>query len=223
LNYNTFQEPVIDEDPDFTVTKHKKTVCEGLLDILFSNPLNILLLAVFPSIGLYYGNAPASVTFIFATISLAPLSERVGFVAEELGYYFNARTAGAVWMILGNMTEFIVGGAAIHFKLYRFLFLYLVGSILSNSMFILGSSFFLAGLKYKHVEFRNHLSHINAALYFFFPLCVVAPTTLQNEDEATSIEIINLSRAFAVMILIVYASFAFYQVLFIFLIILIFF
>lgn len=190
----------------------RDTIWLSLLDILFSSPLNFLLLSVIPTRVCYYVGAPDVATFFFALVALAPLSERVAYLSEQVGLYFNESSGGAMRIFLGSSPSLIIAAIALSEKYLRLVQLYILGSILSYSMFALGMSFFISGFRFHSLKFNPFLSNTNAMMYLFLALAVVSPTVMIEEEESSQLSMIGFSRANSFVMLMVYGLFIAYQV-----------
>ena len=86
-------------------------------------------------------------TFVVAAIALAALARLVGGATEQLGSRLGSGSAGVVQSALGNMPELFVALFALNSGLVTVVQAALVGSILANSVLVLGIAFFVGGLK----------------------------------------------------------------------------
>src|SRR3984893_17176476 len=87
----------------------------------------------------------AVLTFIVAGAALALLAALVGLATDQLGAYLGAGATGVLQSALGNLPELFVGVFALRAGLIGVVQAALVGSILGNSLFVLGLAFFLGG------------------------------------------------------------------------------
>ena len=111
------------------------------------------------------------------------------------------------------MTELIVGLSALFHGYYRLVQLSLLGSILSNLLLVLGSSFLIGGLKHKVQRHGKVTSQINSSLIMVSSMGLLFPTILTTSNMETNMDELNLSRGSAVILLLLYLAFLYYQVL----------
>jgi Ca2+:H+ antiporter len=97
--------------------------------------------------GCNYGGAPHVVTFIVAAAALALLARQVGAATEQLGARLGSGAAGVVQSALGNLPELFIALFALHAGLFSVVQAALVGSVLANSVLVLGIAFTVGGLK----------------------------------------------------------------------------
>jgi Ca2+:H+ antiporter len=94
-----------------------------------------------------FGGAPHVVTFIVAAITLAALARQVGTATEQLGARLGSGAAGVVQSALGNLPELFIALFALHAGLFNVVQSALVGSVLANSVLVLGIAFTVGGIK----------------------------------------------------------------------------
>jgi len=191
--------------------EQKLSYLDGCKAVILKGPLNILLLAM-PIAFLSYGlQWPDAVTFAFSLISIAPLAERLGFVTEQLAIHTNDTLGGLLNATFGNATELIVAISALFRGLFRLVQLSLLGSILSNLLLVLGSSFFLGGLKHKTQKFSIISSQINSTLLMASVMAIIFPTVLTYAMEETHKHELGFSRATSVVLFLLYFAFIYFQ------------
>ncbi len=86
-------------------------------------------------------------TFVIAAIALASLARLVGSATEQLGSRLGSSGAGAVQSALGNLPELFISIFALRQGLIGVVQAALVGSILANSVLVLGLAFVVGGLR----------------------------------------------------------------------------
>jgi Ca2+:H+ antiporter len=86
-------------------------------------------------------------TFVIAAVALAALARLVGSATEQLGSRLGSGGAGVVQSALGNLPEVFVALFALNKGLVTVVQAALVGSILANSVLVLGIAFVVGGLR----------------------------------------------------------------------------
>jgi Ca2+:H+ antiporter len=94
-----------------------------------------------------YAGAPHVATFVIAAGTLALLARLVGTATEQLGSRLGSGAAGVVQSALGNLPELFIALFALHAGLVDVVQGALVGSILANSVLVLGLAFMAGGLR----------------------------------------------------------------------------
>ena len=93
-------------------------------------------------------HANAVLTFIVSGVALALLAALVGQATDQLGTRLGPGATGVLQSALGNLPELFVGIFALHAGLVSVVQAALVGSILGNSLFVLGLAFLVGGLRH---------------------------------------------------------------------------
>ena len=97
----------------------------------------------------------AVTTFVVTAVALAALARLVGHATEQLGSRLGSGGAGVVQSALGNLPELFIALFALNKGLVAVVQAALVGSILANSVLVLGIAFLAGGLK-------NGVQHFNS-------------------------------------------------------------
>jgi Ca2+:H+ antiporter len=134
--------------------------------------LNVLLLAVPVALVAWfldrqgpYAGQLTNWIFAFALLAVIPLATTIGGLTETLATYFGDRVGGLLGASFGNVPELAIGifllvHARVHaaspvvlqsdFEVLRGL---LIGSVINNILFVLGSSIFVAALRNGRMNF----------------------------------------------------------------------
>jgi len=125
------------------------------------HPFSVLLLT-FPLgvVALVYGWGP-SITFWLNIFAMIPLAKILGDATEELADAIeNDTLSGLLNATLGNAVEMILCVQTLRKGLLNVVKATLLGSILSNNLLVLGTSFFLGGLSpSRFLVGRHHIIH----------------------------------------------------------------
>jgi Ca2+:H+ antiporter len=95
----------------------------------------------------HYAGAGDVVTFAVSAVALAALARLVGTATEQLGSLLGSGGASVVQSALGNLPELFIAMFALHRGLVDVVQAALVGSILANSVLVLGIAFVVGGLR----------------------------------------------------------------------------
>lgn len=201
-----------EEDGQEEVLKVVPTFQSGFKHLLLDSYLNILLIFVPLSFISNNFGCGETLTFFFAILSLAPLAERLGFVTEQLAIHTNETIGGLLNATFGNATELLVAIIAIFKGLYRLVQLSLLGSILSNLLLVLGTSFFVGGLKYKTQYFKRLSSQVNSTLLMLSTMVILVPGMLLASQSVSVSRELMFSRVTSVMMLLLYLAYILFQV-----------
>lgn len=94
----------------------------------------------------------------------------------------------------------------------------MLGSILSNLLLVLGMCFWLGGIRFKEQSFNPIVAQTSASLLFIATTSLLLPAAFyasvgstESAEQLTS-DILNISRATSIILLVIYFAFLFFQV-----------
>jgi Ca2+:H+ antiporter len=103
-------------------------------------------------------------TFVVSAVALAGLARTVGTATEQLGARFGSGGASVVQSALGNLPELFIALFALHRGLFDVVQAALVGSILANSVLVLGIAFVVGGLRNGPQTFNSERARMVSTL-----------------------------------------------------------
>src|SRR5436853_1973994 len=109
----------------------------------------LLILAVIaPIIQLVWGQQQEMAIFICSAIALIPLAALIGRTTQDLEYYVGPIAGGLLNATFGNAPEIIIGIFALQQGLITVVKASITGSIISNTLLVLGSSLAIGGWRW---------------------------------------------------------------------------
>jgi Ca2+:H+ antiporter len=105
---------------------------------------------------------------------------------------------------LGNLTELVIALTALHAGQYMLVKASIAGAIVTNTLFMLGASFLLGGLKHHVQEYNRVSACVQAALLFLATIALLVPSTIAEADRAGAVTQ-SLSLGLAVLLITAYA------------------
>ena len=96
--------------------------------------LYVLLVAVPMAWGAHVFGAPPWITFLLSLIGLAPVSELLGDIGEDLAVHAGPRFGGLVATMTGNAPEMILAALALQAGLLTLVKASITGTILANQI-----------------------------------------------------------------------------------------
>lgn len=109
--------------------------------------LAIAAIGVAATLGLRLAAASEVAVFLVAAVTLAALAALVGEATDQLGGRFGPGTTGVLQSALGNLPELFISIFALREGLVVLVQTALIGSILGNSLLVLGLAFLAGGLR----------------------------------------------------------------------------
>ncbi len=155
---------------------------------------------------LSFTHANAVLTFIVSGVALALLAALVGEATDQLGAYMNPGATGVLQSAIGNLPELFVGIFALRAGLIGVVQAAIVGSILGNSLLVLGLAFFVGGLRHGVQSFSSEAPRMVATLLLLAISALVVPTLAQGLHTPASTHEDALSIACAIVLLVVFVA-----------------
>jgi Ca2+:H+ antiporter len=148
--------------------------------------------------------------FITSAISLLPLANLIGHATEQLANRTGPGIGGLLNATFGNAPELIIGLFALNAGLHEVVKASISGSILSNILFVLGTSMLAGGWHREKQTFSQRAAGANAAMLFLAVVALVMPAVFDlsvfGSLEATGLEIEELSLLVAGVLLLTYIA-----------------
>jgi Ca2+:H+ antiporter len=124
----------------------------------------------------HFAGAPSVLAFVVAAVAIAGLARLVGSATEQLGSRLGSGGAATVQSALGNLPELFIALFALQKGLVRVVQAALIGSILANSLLVLGIAFVAGGLKNGPQRFASSRARMIATLTVLAAAILAVPT-----------------------------------------------
>jgi Ca2+:H+ antiporter len=124
----------------------------------------------------HYAGATPVLAFLVAAAAIALLARLVGSATEQLGARVGPSAAGVVQSALGNLPELFIALFALHRGLVRVVQSALVGSVIANSVLVLGLAFLVGGLRNGVQTFDSSRGRMIATLAMLASVILSVPT-----------------------------------------------
>lgn len=151
------------------------------------------------------GGAPV-VTFGTTAIALAMLASLVGEGTEQLGARQGPTVTGILQSALGNLPELFISLFSLQAGLVVVVQFALIGSILANSLLVLGAAFVVGGLKFGTQRFGARASRSIATLLLLAVGSLVIPTLATAPGAPDAGHAAELSVVVSIVLLVVFAG-----------------
>jgi Ca2+:H+ antiporter len=177
-----------------------------LLTEIRGNPL-LWLLAFVPVLFAAGKAAPEAHTllFVLSVLAIVPLATLLSHATESVAAKTGDTVGGLLNATLGNLTELVIALAALHAGQYMLVKASIAGAIVTNTLFMLGASFLLGGLKYHVQEYNRVSARLQAALLFLATIALLVPSAIAEADSAAGAAFTEqLSVGLAVLLIGVY-------------------
>jgi Ca2+:H+ antiporter len=138
--------------------------------------LGVVLVMVAAAAVAHYADATPVLAFILAAIAIALLARLVGGATEQLGTRLGSSIAGVVQSGLGNLPELFIALFALHQGLTGVVQSALVGSVIANSVLVLGIAFLVGGARHGTQRFDSPRARLIATLTMLAATILAVPT-----------------------------------------------
>src|SRR5215831_7185272 len=168
------------------------------------NPLNWLLVFV-PAVIIAEKAKPESHTLLFllSIAAIVPLAALLSRATESVAAKTGDAVGGLLNATFGNMTELIISIAALKAGLLDLVKASLAGAIVGNSLFTLGGSFLLGGLRYRTQEFNATNARVQTQMLLLASIALLIPSALAR-TERFDISTMPLSNGICAILLVTY-------------------
>jgi Ca2+:H+ antiporter len=177
-----------------------------LLKEIRHSPL-LWLLAVVPVVIVLAHLMPEAHTllFVLAVIAIVPLASLLSHATEAVAEKTGDAVGGLLNATLGNLTELIIALTALRAGEYMLVKASIAGAIVTNTLFMLGASLLLGGLRHHVQEYNRAGGRLHSALLLMATIALLAPSAIADLDFAGSHAAVQkLSAALAILLICAY-------------------
>ena len=159
----------------------------SLLSELRHNPLLWLLVFV-PAVFVVQSVAHESHTllFVLSVLAIVPLAALLSHATESVAAKTGDTVGGLLNATLGNLTELEIALTALRSGQYMLVKASIAGAIVTNTLFMLGASFLLGGLKYHVQDFNRVSARLQSCLLFLATVALLIPSAVGHADSGGS-------------------------------------
>src|SRR5207344_1129366 len=164
----------------------ESTLLNPLLKEIRHNPL-LWLLAFVPVVFASQKFKPDAHTrlFVLSVLAIVPLAALLSHATESVATKTGDTVGGLLNATLGNLTELVIALAALRAGQYMLVKASIAGAIVTNTLFVLGASFLLGGLKHHVQEYNRVSARLQAGLLFLATVALLIPSAISQADSVT--------------------------------------
>src|SRR4051812_13190038 len=175
-----------------------------LLQEIRRNPL--LWLLVFVPVALAaekFKHEAHTLHFVLSVLAILPLAILLSHATESVAAKTGDAVGGLLNSTLGNLTELVIAITALQAGQYTLVKASIAGAIVTNSLFMLGMSFLLGGVRHHMQEFNPIAARFQAGLLFLATVALLIPSILAPHVPSHATDKFNqeLSVALAILLL----------------------
>src|SRR5215212_8553149 len=143
--------------------------------------------------------------FVLAVLSTVPLAALLSHATESVAAKTGDAAGGLLNATLGNLTELIIALTALRAGEYMLVKASIAGAIVTNTLFMLGASFLLGGLKHHVQEYNRVSARVQAGLLFLATIALLIPSAISQADSTMNAAFTQkLSVGLAVLLIVAY-------------------
>src|SRR5678815_3004892 len=143
--------------------------------------------------------------FVLSVLAIVPLAALLSHATESVAAKTGDAVGGLLNATLGNLTELVIALAALRAGQYTLVKASIAGAIVTNTLFMLGASFLLGGLKHHVQQFNPASARLQAMQLFLATIALLVPSAVSEADAAqTAAFAQTLSLCLAVLLIAIY-------------------
>ena len=143
--------------------------------------------------------------FVLSVLAIVPLAALLSHATESVAAKTGDAVGGLLNATLGNLTELVIALTALRAGQYMLVKASMAGVIVTNTLFMLGGSFLLGGLKHHTQEFNRVGARVQAGLLFLATVALLIPSAVAEADSGAGSAITQkLSLGLAVLLIVAY-------------------
>jgi Ca2+:H+ antiporter len=144
--------------------------------------------------------------FLLSVLAIVPLAALLSHATESVAAKTGDAVGGLLNATLGNLTELVIALTALRAGQYVLVKASIAGAIVANTLFMLGASFLLGGLKHHVQEYNRVGARMQAGLLFLASVALLIPSAVATADSAEGAAFTQLlSVGLAVLLIVAYA------------------
>ena len=148
----------------------------------------------------------ARLLFVLSVLAIVPLAALLSQATESVSAKTGDAVGGLLNATLGNLTELVIALTALRAGQYTLVKASIAGAIVTNTLFMLGVSFLLGGLKHHVQEYNRVSARFQAGLLFLATIALLVPSVVSGADPTPGAPFMQrLSVGLAVLLVIAYA------------------
>ena len=144
--------------------------------------------------------------FVLSVLAILPLALLLSHATESVAAKTGDSVGGLLNATLGNLTELVIAIVALQAGEYMLVKASIAGAIVTNTLFMLGASFLLGGLRHHVQEYNRVAARVQAGLLFLATVALLIPSALDAHESTRPARFAqDLSVALSILLLIAYA------------------
>lgn len=148
----------------------------------------ILLLFIPVSILCRFFPIPPLLNFILPALAIVPLSFYISEATEGIALRTGPKFGGFLNATFGNTAEIIISVFALRAGLDDLVKASVIGSVLGNTLLVLGTATLVGGFKYKTQKINKRAVEFSSTMFLFAALALILPTIIDIFEDKGNLE-----------------------------------
>ena len=120
--------------------------------------------------------------FLLSVLAIVPLAALLSRATESVAERTGDAAGGLLNATLGNLTELVIALTALQAGQYVLVKASIAGAIVSNTLFMLGGSFLIGGIRHHEQQFNRASARMQASLLFLATIGLLVPSLVAQAD-----------------------------------------
>jgi Ca2+:H+ antiporter len=143
--------------------------------------------------------------FLLSLLAVIPLATLLSNATESVAAKTGDAVGGLLNATLGNLTELIIALTALRLGQFTLVKASVAGAIVANTLFLLGASFFLGGLKHHVQDYNRGNARLQTSLLFLATVALIIPSAVSSAGSEAAPEFLQqLSVGLSVLLIVAY-------------------
>lgn len=143
--------------------------------------------------------------FVLALLAVIPLATLLSNATESVAAKTGDAVGGLLNATLGNLTELIIALTALRLGQFTLVKASVAGAIVANTLFLLGASFLLGGLKHHIQDYNRGNARLQTSLLFLATVALIIPSAVGSAGSEAAPEFLQqLSVGLSVLLIAAY-------------------
>jgi Ca2+:H+ antiporter len=143
--------------------------------------------------------------FVLSVLAIVPLAALLSHATESVAARTGDNVGGLLNATLGNLTELVIALTALRAGEYMLVKASVAGAVVTNSLFMLGASFFLGGLSYHTQDYNRASARLQSSLLFLATIALLIPSAVSGVESVSPPVMQQLSLGLSVLLMVAYA------------------
>ncbi|MCI0445457.1 calcium/proton exchanger, partial [bacterium] len=153
------------------------------------NPMMWLLVAV-PLLFIFEHTKPEShiLLFFLSVAAIIPLAGLLSHATESVSAKTGDLIGGLLNATLGNLTELVIAVTALRQGMIDLVKASITGAVVTNTLFMLGTSFLLGGIKHRTQQFNRATARVQTGLLLLATIALLIPSAINSVENPTRMQ-----------------------------------